>query len=97
MLLTALETPKVKKMGPVITNERGKREWLYIIDRVGQERAQQAISELGNRKAYPLNVAKVLKLDLPDEQYLPELDGVKERRLKNGKKSIADIKNILNQ
>ncbi len=32
MLLTALETPKVKKMGPVITNERGKREWRQFLN-----------------------------------------------------------------
>ncbi len=82
-------------MEPVLTNERGKREWLYIIDRVGQERAQQAINKLGNKTAYPLNVARVLKLKLPDEQYLPELDGVIEKRVKHGQQAIANIKTIL--
>lgn len=84
-------------MEPVITNERAKREWLYIVERVGSERAQQAMTQLGNRKAYPLNISKVLKLNLPDEQYLPELDGVQERRVEHGKKAISDIKNILSR
>ncbi len=82
-------------MKPVITNERGKREWLYIVNKVGLEGAYQAIGELGNRKAYPLNIAKVLRLELPREEFLPELEGVTEKRVDVGKRRLADIKKLL--
>ena len=83
-------------MEPVITNERGQREWLYIINHVGLERAQQAMTQLGTKRAYPLNIARVLKLILPEEQYLPELEGVRESRIVNGQQALVDIKKILN-
>ena len=31
----------LEPLEPLITNDRGKREWEYIVSRVGEERAQQ--------------------------------------------------------
>jgi len=45
---------------PLITNERGKREWEFAIRVLGAEAAQQALEfevALG-RKPYPYNVLK---------------------------------------
>lgn len=52
---------------PLITNSRGQREWDWIVDQVGQTTALAAISKLGNRKPFPLNVARALGLNLPTE------------------------------
>lgn len=54
------------QLEPLITNERGKREWEYIVSRVGEERARAAIAQIpGNRRPYPLNIARVLGIELP--------------------------------
>ncbi|MCX7689060.1 MAG: cryptic plasmid protein A [Fimbriimonadales bacterium] len=55
-------------MEPLLTNERAQREWQYIIERVGEQAARAAIERLpGNRRPYPLNIARVLNLQLPPE------------------------------
>ena len=81
-------------MEPELTNTRACREWIYIINRVGCERADKAMSQLGNRKPYPLNIARILKLELPAEEFLPELESVTERRKVVGKQALNEIKNI---
>lgn len=53
-------------MQPLLTNERARREWEYIVARVGEARALEAIARLGNRKPFPINIARALKLDLPE-------------------------------
>lgn len=52
-------------LAPLLTNARAEREWAWILRQVGQERAQEALTQLGNRKPYPLNAARVLGLKLP--------------------------------
>ena len=50
---------------PLLTNARAAREWQWIISQVGERRALAALEQLGNRKPYPLNVARILGLKLP--------------------------------
>lgn len=52
-------------LAPLITNQRGKREWEWLVRQVGEERALAAIAALGGRRPYPLNVARVLGLEIP--------------------------------
>lgn len=55
-------------MQPLLTNDRAKREWQYIVERVGESRALEAISQLpGNRRPYPINVARILRIKLPPD------------------------------
>jgi len=62
-------------MPALVTNERGHREWLYLLQRFGESRLLSAIQELpGNRKHYPLNVARTLGIQLPQLADLPKLD-----------------------
>lgn len=51
-------------MEPLITNERGKREWAWIVAQVGEEAARSVVLA-GNRKPFPANIAKALGLALP--------------------------------
>lgn len=54
-------------MEPLLTNDRARREWAWLVAQVGDQTARDAIARLpGNRKPYPLNVARVLGLTLPD-------------------------------
>lgn len=71
-------------MQPLLTNDRSKREWQYIVERVGEKRALEAISRLpGNRRPYPLNIARVLNIKLPahlaDDQPAPPPPEIKAR------------------
>ena len=50
---------------PLLTNDRGQREWAWIVGQVGEAAALAALERLGNRKPYPLNVARALGLSLP--------------------------------
>lgn len=60
------------QLEPLITNERGKREWEYIVSRVGEERARAAIAQIpGNRRPYPLNIARVLGIKFPESVINP--------------------------
>lgn len=52
-------------MQALLTNSRAHREWAWIVSQVGLERATAALQQLGNRKPYPLNIARVLGLKLP--------------------------------
>lgn len=86
-------------MQPVLTNERAEREWKYLCQRVGEERALAAIGRLkGGQRAYPLNIARVLKIRLPEEALLPRSDA-QERALQAGQdqaaRTIADLKRLL--
>ena len=62
-------------MEPLLTNERAEREWRYLCQRVGEQRARAAIAELvGGQRPYPLNIARRLKIVLPEEALLPPSD-----------------------
>lgn len=52
---------------PLLTNERAKKEWAWILERVGPQAAQEALETLqGAQRPYPLNVARKLGLKLPE-------------------------------
>lgn len=51
---------------PLITNERGQREWDWIVEQVGLKSARNAIQALsGGQRPYPFNIARKLGLKLP--------------------------------
>lgn len=54
---------------PEITNELGQKQWNYIVGCVGKDIAFEALSLLNGRKPYPLNVAKLLKIEMPQSLY----------------------------
>ncbi|BCX90013.1 hypothetical protein MIN45_PP27 (plasmid) [Methylomarinovum tepidoasis] len=59
---------------PELTNDRAKREWLWLCRKVGEKRARAAIARIpGKRRAYPLNIARVLGIELPPPEELPRL------------------------
>lgn len=61
-----------RSLEPELTNERAEKEWAWLCTRIGEERARAAIGEIGGkRRAFPLNIAKVLGLTLPPEDLLP--------------------------
>jgi len=63
-----------RQLEPELTNERSQREWKWLCSRVGEDRARAAIAKIpGGRKAFPLNIARVLDLELPQEDMLPAL------------------------
>lgn len=59
---------------PEITSERGEREWLWLRKRIALGALQAALDALpGARRAFPVNVAKQLGLQMPDQADLPPL------------------------
>lgn len=50
---------------PLLTNDRAKREWEWIVRQVGEATAVAAMNALNRQKPYPLNIARKLKLKLP--------------------------------
>jgi hypothetical protein len=83
-------------MEPEITNDRAKREWLYIVERVGEAHATAAIGRLaGRRRPYPFNIAKVLGIRLPDAADLPLLPEALASRTRAAAKAMAEIKKTL--
>ena len=59
---------------PLLTNERAEREWAWLVARVGESTALDALARLpGGRRPYPLNIARVLGLALPEPEALPPL------------------------
>ena len=86
-------------MEPILTNERAEREWKYLCERVGEQRARAAIGQLkGRQRAYPLNIARVLKVQLPEEALLPRSDAQRQARQCGqdaAARGIADLKRLL--
>ena len=80
---------------PEITNQKAEREWLYLIDRVGECRALEAIRHLGNRRPFPANIAKVLKIKFPQEDLLPYPPEQQQRNYDAGKAALNEIHKIL--
>lgn len=57
---------------PLLTNDRARREWAYIVERVGLEAANRALEAIsGGQRPYPLNVARKLGLSLPEDLAAP--------------------------
>jgi hypothetical protein len=83
-------------MTPEITNERGRREWLWIVSRVGERAALEAIGRLpGAKKPFPMNIAKVLKLSLPDERDLPQTPEAIDASRQAAERELANMKKAL--
>ena len=55
------------KLQPEISNELGQQQWDYIINTVGLDTALAALAKLNtqNRRLFPLNVAKLLRISMP--------------------------------
>lgn len=86
-------------MEPLLTNERAQREWKYLCQYVGERRARAAIAQLkGGQRAYPLNIARILKIDLPEESLLPisdaEVDARREGR-DQGSRALSEMRKLL--
>jgi len=80
------------ELEPLITNERAQREWEYIVARVGEEHARAAIAQIpGKRRPYPLNIARVLGIELPKR--LAEEPASRESALQH----LAKIREILSR
>jgi len=61
-----------------ITNPRAKREFDYLIREVGEEKIIDARALLSARKAFPLNLARILGVKLPDGVAVMPVDELKE-------------------
>lgn len=74
-------------MTPILTNDRDRRAWAWIVAQVGEETALRACGELdGNRRPFPSNVAKKLGLTVPTATARPSADAVQQHL--DGLKSI---------
>jgi hypothetical protein len=61
-------------MEPELTNDRARREWQWLCRELGETVARATIAALpGNRRPYPLNIARALDVELPPEEKLPPL------------------------
>ena len=80
-----------------LTNERGQREWLYLVSKMSESESwvTRCIELLGNKKRYPLNFARLLEIELPKESELPLLEGAQEARRATNKQNIDNIKRML--
>lgn len=52
---------------PEITNELAQKQWNYIVNEVGLDKAFNALERLieQNKRLFPFNVARLLKVSLP--------------------------------
>jgi len=72
----------------LITNPRAKREFDFLVQEVGEEKIIDARPLLGARKAFPLNLARVFGVKLPEHlQYLPRDEALE--RLKTMRQAFA--------
>jgi len=70
---------------------------LYIVKYVGEERALEAIKQLNGKRAFPFNIARILKIKLPEESELPSLEEtkVKNQNQEKAKMEINKMKKML--
>ena len=81
---------------PLLTNDRARREWIWICQRVGEDAAREAICRVpGTRKPFPLNIARQLQINLPEEKYLPALPGEAEQIHEKSRKVLGDALKML--
>ncbi|MDA8154645.1 MAG: hypothetical protein M0003_18350 [Acidithiobacillus sp.] len=83
-------------MEPELTNDRARREWQWLCREVGETVARATINALpGNRRPYPLNIARALDVELPPEEKLPPLfvpaeDAVMNAALAQARRALRD-------
>ena len=85
----------MEPMEPELTNDRGRREWAWLVRRVGQDRAEAAVAAAvqRGRRAYPLNAARELGIELPPPDQLPPLRSVRSGEV--AAQALADIRRAL--
>lgn len=58
-----------------LTNPRSEREFDFLVREVGEEKIIEARSLLCGRRAFPLNLARILRVQLPEQlQFLPTVE-----------------------
>lgn len=63
--------------GVIISNEKDRKVFNYLLSSVNDDMIVWAVNNLsGNRKPYVSNVAKLLKVDIPNERLLQDPDTV---------------------
>lgn len=62
-----------------LTNPRAEREFDFLVCKVGEEKLIDSRGLLGARKAFPLNIARVLCVKLPEDLQFLSADEVKEK------------------
>lgn len=62
-----------------ITNPRAEREFNFLVSQVGEEKIIAARALLGARKAFPLNLARLLGVKLPAELSFMPVAEIKEK------------------
>jgi hypothetical protein len=81
-------------MEPELTNDRARREWQWLCREVGETVARATIAALpGNRRPYPLNVARALGVALPPEEKLPPLFAPADESVMNA--ALAQARQVL--
>jgi hypothetical protein len=84
-----------QELGIEITNVRAEREWLFISERVSDKTIlERAITQLGNRKRFPLNVARALKVELPGESELPLLEPEQAKKRERNMQRVAELRKL---
>ena len=82
-----------QELGIEFTNDRAVREWLFISERVSDKTIlERAITQLGNRKRFPFNVARTLKIELPQESELPLLEPEQTKKRENNLRWVAELR-----
>lgn len=62
-----------------LSNPRAEREFDFLVKEVGEEKILAARAFLGARKAFPLNLARILGIKLPEHlQYLPAIEALEK-------------------
>jgi hypothetical protein len=73
-----------------LTNPRAMREFEYLVREVGEDKIFAARTLLGARKAFPLNLARVLGIKLPDHlQYLPAIEA--KEKIQDLRRRLVDV------
>ena len=81
-------------MEPELTNDRARREWQWLCREFGETVARAMIAALpGNRRPFPLNIARALNVKLPPDEKLPPLfvpaaDSVREAALAQARQAL---------
>lgn len=63
----------------ILSNPRAKRELDFLVQTVGEEKLIAAKRLLGTRKAFPLNLAHILRVKLPERLQFMPADEAKEK------------------
>ncbi len=84
-------------MKPDLGSERARREWAWLVARVGEERALAAVEAAvaRGRRPFVVNAASELGLRVPPVEELPLLPEQAEERRRRAKAAIEAAKRLL--